>query len=221
LLLAYTAAFGLRCPDLPRTIQKRSLGYTSEIILPRGVLPDAVGIVFAVTAGLSKEKETVPRTKTRLSINEFRPAKDAGSHFLWSDERMFRLWSGRTAGASHQGMTIQHGTPPLWQGLPVTGRCLVGDLPPNFKSGLFASQYPHRPGYQSLNSISFNRLSGPPLEPSPTPRGRDGEVPAILGKAHPTTPDADDYIFVGNRRESLGTCVLSSTPGVETKNGGH
>ena len=161
--LGYTAAFGTLMPPIFRgQFRSEVLGTHSGMIILIGVAICLFGIVFAGTAGMSKEKELSQEQK-RLSIKEF-DLKRGLLVATFSGVMSACFAYGLAAGDPIKGLTIRHGTPPLWQGLPVLVVVLLGGFTTNF-IWCFALNIRNRTGYQYLNSeIRQNLLSGPPLE---------------------------------------------------------
>jgi L-rhamnose-H+ transport protein len=161
--LGYTAAFGTLMPPIFRgQFRSEVLGTHSGMIILLGVAICLFGIVFAGTAGMSKEKELSQEQK-RLSIEEF-DLKKGLLVATFSGVMSACFAYGLAAGDPIKAMTIRHGTPPLWQGLPVLVVVLLGGFTTNF-IWCVALNIRNRTGYQYLNSeIRQNLLSGPPLE---------------------------------------------------------
>jgi L-rhamnose-H+ transport protein len=95
-----------------------------------GVAVCLSGIAFAGKAGMSKEREMSVEQK-QATIKEFNLKKGhPGGDFFGRDERLLLLRSARRR--PHQGLTLQHGTTTLWQGLPVLVPVLLGGFTTNF-----------------------------------------------------------------------------------------
>jgi L-rhamnose-H+ transport protein len=89
-----------------------------------------VGIAFAGGAGISKEREMSEEQK-RASIKEFNLKKGlVVATFSGIMSACFAY--GLAAGDPIKALTIQHGTPDLWQGLPVLVVLLAGGFTTNF-----------------------------------------------------------------------------------------
>jgi L-rhamnose-H+ transport protein len=161
--LGYTAAFGTLMPPIFRgQFRSEVLGTHSGMIILSGVAICLFGIVFAGTAGMSKEKELSPEQK-RLSIKEF-DLKKGLLVATFSGVMSACFAYGLAAGDPIKELTIRYGTPPLWQGLPVLVVVLLGGFTTNF-IWCIALNIRNRTGYQYLNSeIRQNLLAGPPLE---------------------------------------------------------
>jgi L-rhamnose-H+ transport protein len=129
--LGYTAAFGTLMPPIFRgQFASEVLGTHSGLVILAGVGICLLGIVFAGAAGMSKEKEMSEEQK-RASIKEFNLKKGLlVATFSGVMSACFAY--GLAAGDPIKIITIQHGTPPLWQGLPVLVVVLLGGFTTNF-----------------------------------------------------------------------------------------
>src|SRR6266496_1695853 len=163
MVLGYTAAFGTLMPPIFRGVfVSEVLGTRSGLVILGGVAVCLLGIAVAGAAGVSKEREMSTEQK-RASIKEF-DLKKGLLVATFSGVMSACFAYGLAAGDPIKGMTIRHGTPPLWQGLPVLVVVLLGGFTTNF-IWCVALNIRNRTGYQYLNSeIRQNLLSGPPLE---------------------------------------------------------
>jgi L-rhamnose-H+ transport protein len=129
--LGYTAAFGTLMPPIFRgQFASEVLGTHSGRIILVGVGICLFGIVFAGAAGMSKEKEMSEEQK-RASIKEF-DLKKGLLVATFSGVMSACFAYGLAAGDPIKAITIRHGTPPLWQGLPVLVVVLLGGFTTNF-----------------------------------------------------------------------------------------
>ena len=193
--LGYTAAFGTLMPPIFRgQFRSEVLGTHSGMIILLGVAICLFGIVFAGTAGMSKEKELSQEQK-RLSIKEF-DLKKGLLVATFSGVMSACFAYGLAAGDPVKEMTIRHGTPPLWQGLPVLVIVLLGGFTTNF-IWCVALNIRNRTGYQYLNSeIRQNLLSGPPLETVTDAPAEEMAKASDSTKAAPNrAPMLMNYIF--------------------------
>src|ERR1035438_4980570 len=88
-----------------------------------------LGIVFAGMAGISKEKE-MSEAQKRASIKEFNLKKGLlVATFSGVMSACFAY--GLAAGDPIKEITVRHGTPALWQGLPVLVVVLLGGFTTN------------------------------------------------------------------------------------------
>jgi L-rhamnose-H+ transport protein len=128
--LGYTAAFGTLMPPIFRgQFASEVLGTRSGLTILAGVGICMLGIVFAGMAGISKEKE-MSEAQKRASIKEFNLKKGLlVATFSGVMSACFAY--GLAAGDPLKEITVHHGTPPLWQGLPVLVVVLLGGFTTN------------------------------------------------------------------------------------------
>jgi L-rhamnose-H+ transport protein len=150
--LGYTAAFGTLMPPIFRgEFAAQVLGTRSGIIILCGVGACLLGIAFAGAAGVSKEREMSEEQK-RASIKEF--ALKKGLLVATFSGVMSACFAyGLAAGDPIKAITLQHGTPVLWQGLPVLVVLLAGGFTTNFIWCLILNLR-NRTGYQYFASRS-------------------------------------------------------------------
>jgi len=129
--LGYTAAFGTLMPPIFRgQFATEVLGTNSGLTILAGVGICLLGIVFAGAAGMSKEREMSEEQK-RASIKEFNLKK--GLFVATFSGVMSACFAyGLAAGDPIKEITLRHGTPTLWQGLPVLVVLLLGGFTTNF-----------------------------------------------------------------------------------------
>ncbi len=129
--LGYTAAFGTLIPPIFRgQFQTEVLGTESGRIILFGVAICLVGIALAGAAGVSKEGE-LSEVQKRAAIREFNLKK--GLLLATFSGIMSACFAyGLAAGDPIKALTVQHGTPVLWQGLPVLVVLLLGGFTTNF-----------------------------------------------------------------------------------------
>jgi len=129
--LGYTAAFGTLMPPIFRgQFVSEVLGTRSGLVILAGVGICMLGIVFAGGAGISKEKEMSDEQK-RASIKEF-SLKKGLLVATFSGVMSACFAYGLAAGDPIKEITLRHGTPVLWQGLPVLVVVLLGGFTTNF-----------------------------------------------------------------------------------------
>ena len=123
--LGYTAAFGTLVPPIFRgEFASKVLGTHSGIVILIGVCVCLIGIAVAGAAGVSKEGEMSSEQK-HAAIKEFDLKK--GLMVATFSGVMSACFSyGLAAGDTIREITLQHGTPTLWQGLPVLVVVLFG-----------------------------------------------------------------------------------------------
>jgi L-rhamnose-H+ transport protein len=128
--LGYTAAFGTLMPPIFRgEFVSMVLGTHSGIVILAGVGICMLGIVFAGAAGLSKEKEMSDQQKCE-AIKEF-DLKRGLLVATFSGVMSACFAYGLAAGDPIKELTVKHGTPSLWQGLPVLVVVLLGGFTTN------------------------------------------------------------------------------------------
>jgi len=148
--LGYTAAFGTLMPPIFRGVfASEVLGTRSGLIILGGVAVCLLGIAFAGAAGVSKEREMSTEQK-RVAIKEFDLKKGLLVATL-SGVMSACFAYGLAAGDPIKAITIQHGTPVLWQGLPVLVVVLAGGFTTNFIWCLILN-IRNRTGYQYFES---------------------------------------------------------------------
>jgi L-rhamnose-H+ transport protein len=129
--LGYCAAFGTLMPPIFRgQFVSEVLGTQSGIVILIGVAVCLAGIAVAGLAGISKERE-LPEEQKRAVIKEFDLKK--GLLVATFSGVMSACFSyGLAAGDPIKEITLRHGTPVLWQGLPVLVVVLLGGFTTNF-----------------------------------------------------------------------------------------
>jgi len=148
--LGYTAAFGTLMPPIFRGVfASEVLGTHSGLIILGGVAICLLGIAFAGAAGVSKEREMSTEQK-RASIKEF-DLKKGLLVATFSGVMSACFAYGLAAGDPIKALTVQHGTPALWQGLPVLVVVLAGGFTTNFIWCLILN-IRNRTGYQYFES---------------------------------------------------------------------
>jgi len=129
--LGYTAAFGTLMPPIFKgEFVREVLGTHSGLIILAGVGICMLGIVFAGAAGMSKEKE-LSEAQKKEAIKEFN-LKRGLLVATFSGVMSACFAYALAAGDPIKQLTIKHGTPPLWQGLPVLVVVLLGGFTTNF-----------------------------------------------------------------------------------------
>jgi L-rhamnose-H+ transport protein len=153
--LGYTAAFGTLMPPIFRgEFAGQVLGTRSGLIVLGGVAICLLGIAFAGAAGISKEREMTDAQK-RAAIKEFNLKK--GLAFATFSGVMSACFAyGLAAGDPIKAIALQHGTPVLWQGLPVLIVVLAGGFTTNFIWCVILNVRNHT-GYQYFESETRGR----------------------------------------------------------------
>src|SRR6185369_6695408 len=129
--LGLCAAFGTLMPPIFRgEFMSEVLGTSSGRVILLGVAVCLVGIAVAGFAGISKERFMSPEQQ-KAAIKEFNLRKGIGVAML-SGVMSACFAYGLAAGDPIKTLTLQHGTPILWQGLPVLVVVLIGGFTTNF-----------------------------------------------------------------------------------------
>jgi L-rhamnose-H+ transport protein len=148
--LGYTAAFGTLMPPIFRgQFASEVLGTKSGLTILAGVGICLLGIVVAGAAGMSKEKELSEEQK-RAAIKEF-SLKKGLLVATFSGVMSACFAYGLAAGDPIKEITLRHGTPVLWQGLPVLVVVLLGGFTTNFIWCVILN-IRNRTGYQYFSS---------------------------------------------------------------------
>jgi len=150
--LGLCAAFGTLIPPIFNGVfVSQVLETTSGRVILLGILVCLLGIAAAGLAGIYKERAMSPEQKT-ATIKEFDLKKGLGVATL-SGVMSACFAYGLAAGAPIKVLTLQHGTPTLWQGLPVLVVVLIGGFTTNFLWCL-ALNIRNKTGYQYFTSDS-------------------------------------------------------------------
>lgn len=134
--LGYCAVFGTLMPPLFNgDFFTKILGTSSGVVILIGVGVCLAGILVAGLAGMAKEREMSEEQK-KVVIKEFHFKK--GLLVATFSGVMSSCFSyGLAAGDPIKTISINHGTAPLWQGLPVLVVVLLGGFTTNFFWCLF------------------------------------------------------------------------------------
>ncbi len=129
--LGLCAAFGTLMPPIfSGVFMTQVLGTKSGLVILFGIFVCLVGIATAGLAGIYKERAMSPEQQ-KAAIKEFDLKKGLGVATL-SGVMSACFAYGLAAGAPIKALTLQHGTPSLWQGLPVLVIVLIGGFTTNF-----------------------------------------------------------------------------------------
>jgi len=149
-VLGLCAAFGTLMPPIFRgELMTQVLGTTSGKVILFGVFVCLLGITAAGFAGISKERVMSPEQQ-KAAIAEFDLRKGVGVAIL-SGVMSACFAYGLAAGDPIKALTLQHGTPALWQGLPVLVVVLIGGFLTNFIWCLILLSR-NKTGYQFFDS---------------------------------------------------------------------
>jgi L-rhamnose-H+ transport protein len=148
--LGLCAAFGTLMPPLFNGLFVRQvLGTSSGRVILLGIFVCLLGIAAAGLAGIFKERAMSPEQQ-QAAIQEFDLKKGLAVATL-SGVMSACFAYGLAAGAPIKALTLKHGTPPLWQGLPVLVVVLVGGFTTNFLWCLVLN-IRNRTGYEYFTS---------------------------------------------------------------------
>src|SRR5215469_14598442 len=148
--LGLCAAFGTLMPPIfSGVFVQQVLGTSSGRVILLGILVCLLGIAAAGLAGIFKERAMSPQQQ-KAAIEEFDLKKGLAVATL-SGVMSACFAYGLAAGAPIKALTLKHGTPPLWQGLPVLVVVLVGGFTTNFVWCLVLN-IRNRTGYQYFTS---------------------------------------------------------------------
>ena len=196
--LGYTAAFGTLMPPIFRgQFATEVLGTNSGLTILAGVGICLLGIVFAGAAGMSKEREMSEEQK-RASIKEFNLKKGLlVATFSGVMSACFAY--GLAAGDPIKEITLRHGTPALWQGLPVLVVLLLGGFTTNFVWCVILNVR-NRTGYQYFRSEARGpvpaRSDEPALENVTDAPAEEMAELAVLKEANPSKDSMlSNYFF--------------------------
>src|SRR5438477_1172416 len=130
-VLGLCAAFGTLVPPMLQGVfSTQVLGTRSGRIILLGVFVCLSGIAAAGLAGLSKERATSPEQRKSV-IREFDLRKGIAVATL-SGVMSACFALGLNWGDPIRKLTLEHGTPPIWQGLAVLPVLLAGGFLTNF-----------------------------------------------------------------------------------------
>ena len=144
--LGLCAAFGTLMPPIfSGVFVSQVLGTNSGRVILFGIFVCLLGIAAAGLAGIFKERAMSP-DEQKAAIQEFDLKKGLAVATL-SGVMSACFAYGLAAGAPIKALTLKHGTPTLWQGLPVLVVVLIGGFATNFLWCL-ALNIRNRTGYQ-------------------------------------------------------------------------
>ena len=150
--LGLCAAFGtLMPPVFSGVFVTQVLGTKSGQVILFGIFICLVGIATAGLAGIYKERAMSPEQQ-KAAIKEFDLKKGLAVATL-SGVMSACFAYGLAAGAPVKALTLRHGTPTLWQGLPVLVVVLIGGFTTNF-IWCVALNVRNRTGYQYFTGHS-------------------------------------------------------------------
>jgi len=151
-VLGLCAAFGTLIPPVFRgEFLTQVVGTTSGRVILLGIFVCLLGIAAAGVAGIFKERNMSPEQQ-KVTIKEFDLKKGVGVATL-SGVMSACFAYGLAAGDPIKILTMKHGTPDLWQGLPVLVVVLIGGFTTNFIWCLILN-IRNKTGYQYFTSTS-------------------------------------------------------------------
>jgi L-rhamnose-H+ transport protein len=151
-VLGLCAAFGTLIPPIFRgEFMTQVVGTSSGRIILLGIFVCLLGIAAAGLAGIYKERNMSPEQQ-KVTIKEFDLKKGVGVAAL-SGVMSACFAYGLAAGDPIKALTIKHGTPDLWQGLPVLVVVLLGGFTTNFIWCVILN-IRNKTGYQYFTSVS-------------------------------------------------------------------
>jgi L-rhamnose-H+ transport protein len=150
--LGLCAAFGTLMPPIfSGVFMTQVLGTKSGQVILVGIFVCLLGISTAGLAGIYKERAMSPEQQ-KAAIKEFDLKKGLAVATL-SGVMSACFAYGLAAGTPIKALTLKHGTPTLWQGLPVLVVVLIGGFTTNFLWCL-ALNFRNNTGYQYFVSDS-------------------------------------------------------------------
>jgi L-rhamnose-H+ transport protein len=157
IVLGLCAAFGTLMPPIFRgEFITQVVGTLSGRIILVGVFVCLCGISAAGLAGISKERVMSPEQRKAV-IKEFDLGKGVAVATL-SGVMSACFAYALAAGDPIRTLTLQHGTAPLWQGLPVLTVLLIGGFLTNFVWCLIL-HFRNKTGYQYFRQYSRGELA--------------------------------------------------------------
>jgi L-rhamnose-H+ transport protein len=162
-VLGLCAAFGTLMPPIfSGVFFSQVLGTTSGRVILAGIFVCLLGIASAGVAGIYKERVMSLEQKQAV-IKEFDLKKGLAVATL-SGVMSACFAYGLAAGAPIKALTMKHGTPALWQGLPVLVVVLIGGFTTNF-IWCVALNIRNRSGFQyfSSNSNRYKAIENQPI----------------------------------------------------------
>ena len=191
--LGLCAAFGTLMPPIfSGVFVSQVLGTNSGRVILFGIFVCLLGIAAAGLAGIFKERAMSP-DEQKAAIQEFDLKKGLAVATL-SGVMSACFAYGLAAGAPIKALTLKHGTPTLWQGLPVLVVVLIGGFATNFLWCL-ALNIRNRTGYQyfiaapkryspvaeeTIVETAIDAPSREVVEHMPSGKKNDGEKPVPM-----------------------------------------
>ena len=198
-VLGLCAAFGTLMPPIfSGVFFTQVLGTTSGRIILLGVFVCLLGIASAGLAGICKER-VMSFEQKQAAIKEFDLKKGIGVAVL-SGVMSACFAYGLAAGAPIKSLTLRHGTPPLWQGLPVLVVVLIGGFTTNFVWCLILNR---------RNRTGFQYFTADPERYQQIEREAVIET-AIDAPSREVAEHMKDHVLRGNPSNSLPVPMLTN-----------
>ena len=203
-VLGLCAAFGTLIPPIFRGVFfSEVLGTNSGRVILCGVLVCLLGIGAAGIAGIYKERAMSAEQKVAV-IKEFDLKKGLAVAVL-SGVMSACFAYGLAAGAPIKTLTLSHGTPTLWQGLPVLVVVLIGGFTTNFL-WCVALNFKNKTGFQYFTSDA-HRYRVIPNEPA-LEAAADAPSRELVEHTPASTPAPDKRVPMF---WNYGICALAGT----------
>ena len=183
-----------------------------------GVAVCLTGILIAGLAGVSKEREMTEEQK-KENIKEFNFWRGIlVATFSGIMSACFAY--GLAAGDPIKAIALRHGSPVLWQGLPVLVVVLLGGFTTNFVWCLIL----HKQNRSGREYITSTRSASPVVripmgETTFFGAGRPDLVPAVLLLQHGRDPDGDTTAFPAGRCTWPASSFSALSGGLPCTNG--
>ncbi|MGC2768639.1 MAG: L-rhamnose/proton symporter RhaT [Candidatus Acidiferrum sp.] len=197
-VLGLCAAFGTLIPPIfTGVFVTQVLGTSSGRVILAGVFICLVGIACAGMAGICKERNMSPEQKKAV-IKEFDLRKGLVVATL-SGVMSACFAFGLAAGRPIRTLTLQHGTPELWQGLPVLVVVLIGGFTTNFIWCL-GLNIKNKTGFQyfTANPLKYKAIAEEPiLETAIDAPSREvvEHIPAVAPDDQRSVPMVSNYLL--------------------------
>jgi L-rhamnose-H+ transport protein len=197
-VLGLCAAFGTLMPPIfSGVFFTQVLGTSSGRVILAGVFVCLSGIAAAGVAGIYKEREMSAEQKKAV-IKEFDLRKGLSVATL-SGVMSACFAYGLAAGRPIKSLTLLHGTPTLWQGLPVLVVVLIGGFTTNFIWCL-ALNIKNKTGFQYFTSdvTQYKTITAEPiLETAIDAPSREivEHIPSVMHPDQKPVPMLANYLF--------------------------
>jgi L-rhamnose-H+ transport protein len=199
-VLGLCAAFGTLMPPIfSGVFFTQVLGPSSGRVILAGVFVCLLGIAAAGVAGIYKEREMSAEQKKAV-IKEFDLKKGLAVATL-SGVMSACFAYGLAAGRPIKRLTLMHGTPTLWQGLPVLVVVLIGGFATNFIWCL-ALNIKNKTGFQYFTSKleKYKAITDEPiLETAIDAPSREivEHIPSVMPVDQKPVPMLVNYLLCG------------------------